>query len=68
MGHPTPGGMGYVSLREIEGLGVRCMGKGGLFLLEWHRLQKGLHQELLLMEECILMGSMVVGVALMVFF
>jgi len=30
MGHPTPGGIGYVSLRGIEGLGVRCMDKGGV--------------------------------------
>ena len=56
MGHPTPGGIGYASLRGIEGVGVRCMGYGGLFSLECQRLQMGLHQELLLMEECILLG------------
>jgi len=38
MDHPTPGGMGHVSLRGIEGVAVRCMGKGGLFSLECHRL------------------------------
>ena len=31
MGHPTPGGIGYVNQRGIEGVGVRCMGKGGAF-------------------------------------
>jgi len=29
MGHPTPGGIGYASLRGIEGVGVRCVGNGG---------------------------------------